>query len=196
MEDLHLAAYSWDTCFLGPTQCRNLPFFHLLPGCNSTTVFLGFGKVRVWKAMEDFCNGFTKFFAKLSFCISIKELTENDIQMMKQFISLLYLGLKSFTTLEINKARKMLPPKSERLQKFPSSIFQCIIWTNSIVRLPNTPPVQNFGWKLIDGTFSFLWSTLLNVITGKVIGICSWNATVKSPNWKPCKTLCGCKCCN
>lgn len=135
---------------LGPKHCRDFPFsfFQLLTGRDTTTAFIGFGKVSVWKVLGDFLNKFTKFSLKFSFRTSIDELTENDIQLVKYFVSSLYLGLKNFTTLEINESRKkMILPKTDSFDKLPPTksvmcynilrcIFQCIIWTNPFVKLP------------------------------------------------------------
>lgn len=82
-----------------------LPIHEVHTGCDTTTTFVGFGKMSVWKVLEDFLNTFAEFSMKLSFHTSIDELIENDIQLMEYFVSQSYLGLKNFTALEINETR-------------------------------------------------------------------------------------------
>ena len=199
---------------LDPRKCKGLPFFHSFTGCDTTVAFAGFGKVSSWNIWNDFSQQFTDMFAKLSYSTSIEDLTEENFLQIEFFVSALYMRMKTFIPLEINDARKKmflskgvsfdkLPPTRDALYfKILRVMYQCMIWTNALVKEPELPPVQKFGWHSSEGTLSFIWSSLPDVVKG------CWDAFVKCNCKKSqctkncscrkagevCTSLCGCKC--
>ena len=199
---------------LGPDRCKGLPFFHALTGCDATTAFVGYGKVSAWKVWEDFINEYTEFFVRLSFCTSADDLSEDDFQIIQTFVSSMYMKMKTFVRIDVNDARKKmflskgvsfdkLPPTKDVLYlKILRCIYQCIVWTNSLIKSPDLPSTQNYGWTLIQGTLSFLWSSLPDVVKGCRDTFvkcnckksnCTKNCSCKRAK-EPCTTLCGCNC--
>ena len=198
---------------LGPQKCKGLPFFHSFTGCDSTVAFAGYGKLSAWNIWNDFTHEFTEIFGKLSCCTSIDDLADEDVLHVEYFVSALYMRLKTFAPLEINDTRKKmfltkgvsfdkLPPTKDALyHKILRVIYQCMIWSNSLVREPELPPVESWGWKISDRTLSFIWSSLPDVIKGCwdtfVKCKCKISCTKKCSCRKAgeiCTSLCGCKC--
>ena len=199
---------------LGPSRCRGLLFFYGLTGVDSITSFVGYGKVTAWNVWNTFFDEFTELFEKLSFSVSIEDLTEEDFLKVEYFVSLMYQHTKPFNPLPINDTRKMLfmskgvsfdklPPTQNVLRlKILRVLYQCMVWSNALVKMPNLPPVQDYGWEIVDNKVSFLWSTLPDVIKG------CWDTFVKCNCRKGtctskcscrkaaevCTTLCSCNC--
>ena len=183
---------------LGVSCSKVLLFFHSFTGCDSTTAFFGFGKVSCWKVWDHFTAQFTEVFIKLSLCDSI-DVTNDDIDLLEYFVSTLFMRTLTFSPLKINCTRKKLFYKGVSLDKLPPSkdvlfynilrsIFQCIIWRNSLSKQSLSPSVQNWGWTFNDGKLSFLWSELPDVVKG------CWDTFVKC-NCKVsnCTRNCSCK---
>ena len=199
---------------LGPTRCRGLLFFYGLTGVDSIASFVGYGKVTAWNVWNAFSDQFTSLFQKLSFSVSSEDLTEEDFLQVEYFVSIMYQHLKSFIPLSINDTRKKLfmtkgvsfdklPPTQNVLRlKILRVLYQCMVWSNALVKAPILPPVTDYGWKIVDKKLSFLWSTLPDVIKG------CWDTFVKCNCKKGsctkdcscrkaaevCTTLCGCNC--
>ena len=199
---------------LGPARCRGLPFFHALTGCDTTTAFVGYGKVSAWNVWEEFEQEYTQVFSRVSFYSSVSDLSEDDIEMLETYVSSIYMKIKTFTRIDINDARKKLfltkgisfdklPPTKDVLYlKILRCMYQCFVWTNSLIKSPLLPSVQNYGWKLDNDSLSFVWSTLPDIVKGcwdtfvkcncKKSG-CAKNCSCKRTG-EPCTTLCGCNC--
>ena len=205
---------------LGVSRSKGLLFFHSFTGCDSTIVFVGFGKVSCWKFWDHFTTQFTEVFIKLSLCDSI-DVTNDDIDQLEYFVSTLFMSTLfmrtlTFSLLKINCTRRKLflskgvsldklpPSKDVLFYKMLRSIFQCIIWRNSLSKQSISPSVQNWGWTFNDGKLSFLWSELPDVVKGCwdtfvkcncKVSNCTRNCSCKKMN-EPCTSLCGCNCYN
>ena len=200
----------------GVSRSKGLLFFHSFTGCDSTTAFVGFGKVSCWKMWDHFTAQFTEVFIKLSLCDSIDDVTNDDIDQLEYFVSTLFMRTLTFSPLKINCTRKKLflskgvsldklpPSKDVLFYKMLRSIFQCIIWRNSLSKQSISPSVQNWGWTFNDGKISFLWSELPDVVKGWwdtfvkcncKVSNCTRNCSCKKMN-EPCTSLCGCNCYN
>ena len=93
--------------------------------------------------------------------------------------------LKTFTRVDVSDTRKkmflakgvsfdkLLPTKNVLYLKILRCVYQSMVWTNSLMKSPGLPSAQSFGWKLINGTLSFLWSTLPDIVKG------CWDTFVK-----------------
>ena len=140
----------------------------------------------------------------------------SQVQMMETLVSSVYMRLKTFTRVNVNDTRKKmflakgvsfdkLPPTKDVLYlKILRCVYQSMVWTNSLMKSPGLPSAQSFGWKLINGTLSFLWSTLPDIVKGCWDTFvkcnckksnCSKNCSCKNLG-EPCTTLCGCHCYN
>ena len=98
--------------------------------------------------------------------------------MRETFISSMYMRMKTFTRIDINGAwKKMFLTKGVSFDKLPPTkdvlhlkilrcIYQFFVWTNSLMKSPALPSVQSYSWKLINGTLSFVWSTLPDIVKG------------------------------
>ena len=201
---------------LGPRRCRGILYFYGLTGGDAITAFVGYGKVAAWGVWMAFDSQFTDMFAKLSYCQSKADLTDEDFLQVEFFISAMYQHLKSFTPLPINDTRKkMFLTKGMSFEKLPPTrnvlhfktlraLYQCIVWANSLVKEPNLPSVLDYGWQVVEKNLTFLWSTLPDVVKG------CWDTFVKCNCKKSsctkkcscrkagevCTTLCGCNCYN
>ena len=97
---------------------------------------------------------------------------------------------------------KLLPTQNVLPLKILRVLYQCMVWSNALVKMPNLPPVQDYGWGIVDSKVSFLWSTLPDVIKGCQDtfvkcncrkGTCTSKCSCRKAA-EVCTTLCGCNC--
>ncbi|XP_031340958.1 uncharacterized protein LOC116169072 [Photinus pyralis] len=125
---------------------NNLPAFHALTGCDTTSQFGGFGKKTCWKvylAYSHYLNG-----------VGMDDISEELFIRMYNFVLKIYSknpNITSINTLRgvmaaatpINK----LPPTEDALRQHCLRVcFQTKVWLQASVPLPKLPSTTEFGW--------------------------------------------------
>lgn len=135
--------------------------YHFL-GCDSTSAFLGKGKAKPWKILNDYPE-FKESFCKLgqSFPVSQDLVTASN-----RCVCLLY-GNTISTDLDDCRYRLFisgkygsdaLPPNSDCLLKhIERANLQAACWSQSLTRQQNLPSAVDNGWKLINGQLEIDW---------------------------------------
>lgn len=158
---------------------RNIPAFHALTGCDTTSSFYGIGKRRAWKAF--LCH------PELLKHLGVGDISTNSISRAEEFVCRLY--LPSTLLADVNEARiklfqrgvkdlETLPPTKDALkQHILRAHYQALIWHKADEAAPELPPATSLGRRLIDNSLRPVLSTKEHV----------------PPDYKP---LLFCKCTN
>ena len=193
--------------FLGSSRCRALPFFVAFTGCDTTSQFVGKGKVSAWNtwlAYPDVIGGFTiQPFETINF-------ESEKFKIIERFVCLLYERTTDLTL--VNKLRESMFPKKEFSQIPPTQgallqhtkrcIYQASIWLKCMENIINAPDPSHFGWVCQENIFIPHWTDLPPISAEcsallhcgcKSMPLCSRNCRCKKV-WKlPCTHLCYCK---
>jgi hypothetical protein len=133
---------------LPPEVTVNLPAYHALTGCDSTSQFAGRGKRTTWKTYISV--------PALLIGLGAAELTETILTNVEQFVATLYSpgsSEKSVDTLRVamfgKKPPEMIPPTSDALNlHIQRSHFQAMVWRNALVPKPTLPDPKSCGWQI------------------------------------------------
>jgi hypothetical protein len=176
-------------------------------GCDSTSAFIGKGKAKPWKILEDHPE-FEESFFKLgkSFPVS-----EDLVTSVNKFVCLLY-GNTISTNVDDCRYRHFisgkyagdaLPPNSDCLKKhIEKANLQAASWSLTLTHQQNLPSAVDNGWKLIDGQLEIDWMTrapapdmLLNCIHCKCKTGCKTMRCSCIKAGLKCSEACGCVSC-
>ena len=118
-----------------------------------------------WRAVPEV----TPVFLKLSHKPS--EITEDDITLLEKFIVVMY--IRTCNTETVNEARKILfapenrtidnipPTKDALIQHTKRAVYQAgFVWAQSLTNQQVLPSPLEWGWKLTNGGWVPLWTTL------------------------------------
>lgn len=140
---------------------KNLPAFHSLTGCDTTSQFLGFGEKTCWKT---YLESYTY----------LDDMGNNNFDgamfgRLQKFVIKLYNKHSEATcidtlrvTMATSTAIGKLPPTSDSLkQHCLRAYLQTLIWLKSLDSIQNLPNITDFGWTIDQtGTISPVLSTL------------------------------------
>lgn len=180
---------------LGKSKALGLPFFHAFTGCDQVSYFSQVSKGSAWKIWDLF-DDITPIFEKLSCQPSFTEV-EESLPIIERFTVLLY--NRTSNCLTTNECRKDLfckgrsidsiPPTSAALSKhvLRSSYIAGYVWDQSIIANQVLPDPEEWGWKIVDGSFIPHWSDLPDAtVASRQLIKCSCNPE------KGCKGRCKC----
>ena len=144
----------------------DLPAIHALSGCDSTSVFVGVGKVKLHNTV---CNN-ERFLDAAALLGEEKTVTETLFDILEELYCRLY-GFKTQTSINncryeiLIKKKKMpdperIPPTSDalRVHIIPCN-YQVREWKKSIYdkHIPGNP--ESFGWEKTDTQLEIKWMT-------------------------------------
>ncbi|CAB3990590.1 Hypothetical predicted protein [Paramuricea clavata] len=142
--------------------CACLPGFHAFSGCDSTSAFLGKGKVKPWKALQ-MNPRFVEIFSQLG---RSAEVSDELVVSLGTFVCLLY-GDQTSTCVDecryqLFKSGKysddVLPPDSDSLrQRIKRANFQALAWNRC--KDCHNGQDEEHNLEEIDGQFPYLNST-------------------------------------
>ena len=139
---------------------NNLPAFHALTGCDTTSYFFSIGKQKVW-------SHFTTAIELLKdFGISRAAQTLENVE---KLVCSLY-GLRERAT--VNTARALIFRRGKAVEKLPPTSdtllqhtlrcrYQTAVWQQALETEPQLPPLD--GWKLVEGRLRPQLITLLSI---------------------------------
>lgn len=141
--------------------CRNLPAFHALTGCDTTSQFAGLGKKTCWKVYQEYSHYLNG--------VGVDDFTETLFDQMHNFVLKLY--SKNSDIVSVNILRGVmaastpvtkLPPTKDALKLHCLRVYyQTKVWMQAMVPCPDLPPIEEFGWHLDEqGNLSPVLTTL------------------------------------
>lgn len=168
---------------LGELFCSGLPAFHAFTGCDFNPSFYGFGKVktyaiysentemqRAFAALQDpTCDEYHPAFNKIEeFVCKLYTTKANGLSGISSVNEArLHLFTKNYSTIarteEFNKkllnfdACRLPPCKRELHQQILRASYIGHLWRNSFAPIPSTLDALQYGWKVEDGSYNFLW---------------------------------------
>lgn len=143
---------------------KNLPAFHAITGCDTTSQFSGLGKIKCWKTYlnySDYLDG-----------IGVQEFSDDMFNNIEKFVIKLFSSNQNISS--INTLRALLasssligklPPTKNSL-KFHSlrAYYQTKVWLNSLEPNPQLPEVTECGWKFEETGDIQLLSPILTTL--------------------------------
>ena len=196
---------------LGPEQCKALPFFHAMTGCDTTSYFFNQGKCKFWDRWDEFTlkNELTFVFGQLS--NKPNTVTGEQALILEKFISFVYHGVESDESIDLLRLRdfeysthnnlRLIPPsRAGLLQHFMRAAyasgwvaFQC---AENIV----LPSALEYGYKtLTNGQLVPNWCNdecdplyITSTCSCTKAKCTSCNCSRKSPPLS-CLPFCGCR---
>ena len=154
---------------LGPEKSKGLLFFHAFTGCDQTSFFANCRKKSAWSTWFNF-DGVTETFIKLSSKPTITTVKE-AMPMLERFVVLMY--DRSSNCIDVNSCRRNLFVKKGRgmealpptfaalLQHSYRAAYQAgYVWRQSLVGQQQLPPPEDWGWKIVEGTYLPHWTDL------------------------------------
>lgn len=146
-----------------------IPFLHCFTGCDTVSSFYGIGEKMAWKTWMSYRDVESAFqeFSKMCTTINLDSVAFNVIE---RFVVLMYHASSSAEL--VNHARRIMFTQMSRniehipttsdalLQHVKRAMLQCNIWTNCLMKNPQTYDPCQWGWKKDDSTtFKPLWIT-------------------------------------
>lgn len=136
---------------MNPRLLKNLPAFHALTGCDTTSQFSGIGKKSCWKTYLLYCS--------LLDGVGSKQFDEDLFKKMNEFVIKLYTSNPDVSSLDdlrglqaVSKTIDKLPPTTDSLRQHCLRVFyQTKIWLNSLNPNPVLPDFSDYGWKVENG---------------------------------------------
>ncbi|XP_052128250.1 uncharacterized protein LOC113206436 [Frankliniella occidentalis] len=130
-----------------PTELNNIPIFHALTGCDTTSFIAGVGKrsaLVVYRSHSKLLDGLT-----------VGEVHERVLSKFEQFLVLLYKKKEK----TCNEARRilfgkvsspeLLPPTSDAARlHILRTTYQAGVWLSAHIARPNLPDPCQYGWRL------------------------------------------------
>ncbi len=193
---------------LGRNCCDALPALHAFSGNDYTSAFHGIGKTKAFKLMnasEEFKNVFSSLGNSFTF-------DANLFPVLQRFVCRLY-GLKCESTNEgrylkfIAKEKALepqkLPPTSDVLLMHLKRVtYVTAVVKRSLMRNPNIPGPDGYGWKIEDDSLTIDWVLLppapeeiLSLISCGCRAGCKTQACVCKAHFLKCTDLCHCLSC-
>lgn len=161
---------------VGMEMCSALPALHAFTGCDSTSAFVRKGKLMPLKTLKDH----PEYLGILSTLGQSPEIEDHVFERLEHFTCLLYRGS---ATKDINKLRhekfverfsvkqgkllssysgvdmSLLPPCRESLKMHVRRAnYQALIWYHADKAVPDIPPAEGNGWKVVDGKLEYTWA--------------------------------------
>ena len=140
-----------------------MPFF-IVSGSDSTSAFLGKGKVRAFKVARSSVK-FTEAFATLGEDLRIPEHT---VQLLEQYVCSLYGQEKAnsvndarYTMFKLGKCtEESLPPNFDSLHQHILRVnFESYLRKHATTPIMASPSPVGYGWKLEEGHLEIVWGT-------------------------------------
>jgi len=141
---------------IGPLACQQLPAFHALTGCDSTSAPSGRGKTIPWKLIKK-CPERFEGIAQVG---SEPSLSDDAFHCVELFTIAMYDPTTRVT--EINKLRyqlfckkqtktEALPPTADALRQHAMrACYQTYVWRKAVGVKPIMPSPIGFGWSTDD----------------------------------------------
>lgn len=154
---------------LGSELLKNLPAFHCLTGCDTTSQFVGIGKKLGWKIYLQHHN--------LLDDVGVLDFNDKLFEKMHQFVIKLYTDrddIRCINTLRgimaSSKAINNLPPTKDSLKQHSKRVhYQTKVWLNALISKPQLPNIVDNGWTIVNNKISPILSTLPQVPEHKKI---------------------------
>ena len=148
-------------------------FFHAFTGCDVVSAFRGKGKKSAWQTWN-VCNVASSVFKKLS--KYPPTVGDEDLEILEKFVVIMY--DRSSTVSCVNDAQlelfarkqrsfQSIPPTQAALvQHSKRAAYQAAcIWSQSVMRQPETQNPADWGWTLENDIWKTCWSTLQPIAT-------------------------------
>jgi hypothetical protein len=133
---------------LSEALSKNLPAFHALTGCDTTSQFGGLGKKSCWKIYLEYHHYLNS--------VGVDDFSDDIFGNMHDFVLNLYSKNADITS--INTLRGLmaastsfpkLPPTKDALKQHCLRVhYQTKVWLNAMVPCPQLPPIEEFGWYM------------------------------------------------
>lgn len=140
---------------LGDEKAQGLPMLHAFTGCDTVSSFAGRGKKTafdIWKTFDDVTPVFSTLFSNPA------SFNNDKMCVLETYVVLLYDRTSTDTSVDVARRRLFtckgrsidaIPPTSASLlQHTKRAIYQGgHIWGQSLVRVPDVPTPELWGWK-------------------------------------------------
>ena len=155
---------------LGFDKSKIMSMFHAFSGCDTTSSFHGRGKKSAWESLVSFPDVKVAFQYLVDHPFEVLEISSPHFKLTERFTVALY--DRTSTSDSVNKARRELfsqknhslenlpPTQDALLQHVLSVTYQSGIWTNSVISDFEIPSPGEWGWRLEDGQWQPIWTTL------------------------------------
>ena len=194
---------------LGLDKSKIMSIFHAFSGCDTTSSFHGRGKKSAWESLVSFSEVKMAFQYLLDHPFKALDISSSHFKSIERFTVILY--DRTSTSDSFNKARRELfSQKNRGLENLPptqDALFQHVlrvayqsgIWTNSVISYFEIPSPGEWGWRLEDGQWQPIWTTLppAAIACTELINFNSKKSCTRCKCSKaslPCTDLCSCQC--
>ena len=135
---------------LGATRCRALLFVVAFTGCDTTSQFVGKGKISAWNTWLAYPVAIDGFMIHPFETIILES---EKFQIIEKYVCILYDRTTNITS--VNKLRESMFPKKEfsqltqaaLFQHARRSVYQASIWLKCMENKVDPPDPSNFGWR-------------------------------------------------
>ena len=181
-----------------------LLFLVAFTGCDTTSQFVGKGKISAWNTWLAYPEAIDGFMIHPFETIILES---EKFQIIGKYVCILYDRTTNITS--VNKLRESMFPRKEfsptqaaLLQHARRFVYQASIWLKCMENKVDHRNPSNFGWRREESRFVTHWTNLPPISTEcsallkcgcKSIPLCSKNCWCKKIWELPCTHLCYCK---